>query len=257
MDLQVPDRFRKLNAFTLKMIAIITMLIDHTAAVFNHKCQHTPGFQLVTGTPTWKWLRFIVTNPYYRTLRDIGRIAFPIFCFFIVEGFVHTRSRRKYILRLFLFGLISEIPFDLALAGKPFYWKHQNVMFEMCLGVIMLLVVEYLWYRDGLPNLLRLLLEGAVIAGCLGAAYLLHLDYRWKGLFLILILYIFRHDRLLQCAAGAAAFIWYELTSIFSFPLLAFYNGHRGRPIKYFFYIFYPAHLLILYLLAGLLIRAS
>lgn len=255
MDLQVPDRFRKLNAGALKMIAIIIMLIDHTAAVFNHKCQHTPGFRLVIGTPTWKWVHYIVTNPYYRTLRNIGRIAFPIFCFFIVEGFVHTRNRGRYILRLFLFGLISEIPFDLALAGTPFYWKHQNVMFEMCLGVIMLLAVEYLWYRDGLAPLLRLLLEGAVVAGCLGAAHLMQLDYRWKGMILILVLYVFRRDRLLQCAAGAAAFIWYELTSVFAFPLLALYNGQRGRQHKYFFYIFYPAHLMILYLLARLLIR--
>ena len=101
----------KLDSFQLKWIAIITMLIDHVGAIFF------PG-NLV--------------------FRYVGRIAFPIFCFQLVEGFFHTRNIEKYMLRLGIFAIISEIPYDLAFRGNILDFEHQNVFFTLFLGILML-----------------------------------------------------------------------------------------------------------------------
>lgn len=78
-----------------------------------------------------------------RVIRKIGRPAFPVFCFFIVEGFCHTRNVKNYAVRLGIFALISEVPFDLAIFGTPFHWGHQNVFFTLFLGLLLI------WYlRD-------------------------------------------------------------------------------------------------------------
>ena len=97
-----------INSFQLKWIAVITMIIDHTGAVLF---------------------------PDDMVFRYIGRIAFPIFCFLLVEGFFHTRDVRKYMLRLGLFALISEIPYDLAFRDTVLEFEHQNVFFALLLGV--------------------------------------------------------------------------------------------------------------------------
>lgn len=100
-----------LNSFQLKCIAVITMIIDHTGAVLF---------------------------PDNMTLRYIGRIAFPIFCFLLVEGFFHTRDVRKYMLRLGMFAVISEIPYDLAFRDTVIEFEHQNVFFTLFIGVVMM-----------------------------------------------------------------------------------------------------------------------
>ena len=104
--------FGFLNSFTLKIIAIITMIIDHIGYVF-----------LPVGTA------------YYDIARAIGRISFPIFCFLIVQGFFHTRSHINYLIRLLIFALLSEIPFDLAFHKTLFYWNSQNVFITLALGL--------------------------------------------------------------------------------------------------------------------------
>ncbi len=100
-----------MNSFHLKMIAIITMLIDHTAAV-------------LIPSNTVLWL----------VMRCIGRLAFPIFVFLLVEGFYHTRDVKKYLLRMGAFALLSEIPFDLAFYGKVLEFTHQNIFLPYSLG---------------------------------------------------------------------------------------------------------------------------
>ena len=101
-----------LSGTTLKWIAVISLLIDHTAEVLiNHNAALTD--------PIWAQI--------YVLMRGIGRIAFPIYAFLLVEGFLYTRDVKKYLARMLTFAVVSEIPFDLAVFHTPFYWGYQNV----------------------------------------------------------------------------------------------------------------------------------
>ena len=207
-----------LSTFQLKWIAIITMLIDHIGAVLF---------------------------PYELGYRIIGRIAFPIFCFLIVEGFSHTRDVRRYMVRLGIFALISELPYDLAFHGEMVYAEGQNVFFTLFLGVLMM-------YMMSLCSAVPLKAMAAVSIAVL--AEVLSTDYSARGILLILIYYIFREKRAIGLPAGALwnfSYGWgmVQCRGVLATPFLAFYNGKRGPKIKYFFYVFYPAHLLVLYFL--------
>ncbi|MEZ3433868.1 MAG: conjugal transfer protein TraX [Lachnospiraceae bacterium] len=206
----------RLNSFQLKWIAIITMLIDHVGAVLF---------------------------PYEIGLRIIGRIAFPIFCFLIVEGFSHTRNVRRYMARLGIFAVLSEVPYDLAFHGKLIDTTGQNVFFTLLLGVLLMYLMEKT------PNIFIKALEIFLIF-C--TAELLETDYSGRGVLLILIYYVFRRWKEIYVCAGAAWNFLYgwgmvQNFGVFSAPFIALYNGERGPKIKYFFYVFYPAHLLILH----------
>ena len=227
------------------MIAIVTMLIDHSAKALLYNGVLRAAAPLRRGTGMYDLYRF------YRILRGVGRLAFPIFCFLLIEGFIHTRDRRKYVLRLFLFGLLSEIPFDLGLYENWHYPAHQNVMFELALGILMLWVWETIGNLEKWNHGIRLIAQGIFAAAFMAAADRLHLDYGFKGLCLILVLYILRYFREEQCTAGAVVIGIWEWPAVFAFPLIALYNGRRGRSLKYFFYAFYPAHLLLLALLSA------
>lgn len=228
-----PKPFGGISGSTLKLIAVITMLIDHTGATVIRAVMRQPA---IASDPELQKLWASI----YRISRDIGRIAFPIFCFLIVEGFLHTRSPRKYAGRLFLFALISEIPFDIALKGEWFYPYSQNVYFTLLFGLLVLMALTY--FRD------KPWLSLPVMAAGMYAAYLLKTDYSYKGVFLIIILYLLRYTRLYQCIGGAAAVTW-ELPAPIAFIPVWLYNGKRGWNMKYFFYWFYPVHLMVLYLL--------
>lgn len=183
-------------------------------------------------------------------LRGIGRVAFPLFCFLLVEGFFHTRSRKKYAFRLLLFALISEIPFDLATCGTWFDMNYQNVMFQLLADFLMLCGIESIQKKSDWGKCGRYLSAlGIAVITCLITNYVLRCDYGLSGTLLILTLYLTHRNRYLQSFSGAAAQFQSEPCSVFSFVLLPFYNGKRGRQAKYFFYWFYPVHLLILYLI--------
>lgn len=219
-----------LSGSTLKLIACITMLIDHTGAAFVWQ------LLCLSSVRSNKDLCREITS-IYTIMRQIGRLAFPIFCFLIVEGYFHTRSVQKYMKRLFLFALISEIPFDFALKPRWFYPDKQNVYFTLLIGLFVI------WQMDQARGKQVLQL---VIALCgMTAARGLMTDYSYKGVFLIVILYLMHDDRLLQCLAGAAGIAW-EKTAPPAFILCYLYNGKRGLRLKYFFYFFYPVHLTIL-----------
>ncbi len=116
-----------IDGSTLKLAAITIMLIDHTAAtVLGRILQKTDNYNGLL-------------NSIYIVMRLIGRLAFPIFCFLLVEGMIHTHNRLKYAMRLAVFAIISEIPFDLALFGKPFYLHYQNVFFTLLIGLLVLI----------------------------------------------------------------------------------------------------------------------
>ena len=131
----------------LKTIACITMLVDHIGASCIEAGILTPG--LDSGTLSRDTLS---AYPLYRldmVLRFTGRLAFPIFCFLLVEGFVHTHDVKKYVRRLFLFALISEVPFDLAFFRTPFDFSAQNVYWTLALGVLAMAGLKHYEKPDG------------------------------------------------------------------------------------------------------------
>ena len=141
----------------LKWIAVLTMVIDHVGAILF---------------PDQIWMRVI------------GRVAFPIYAYCLAEGFRYTSDYRRYLGRLALFAILSEIPFDLAFYGVPFSFAHQNVFFTLTLGLILLWVLERC--REQL-----LLCAGAFAVLCF-LAQALHMDYGAGGLLMVFAFYLAR-----------------------------------------------------------------
>ena len=228
-----PKKFSGISGSTLKIIAIILMFIDHVgAAVFERGLLASSTVR--SNTELWESLRNIDI-----VLRKIGRPSFPIFCFLLVEGFLHTKDTKKYALRLGLFALISEIPFDLAIRGQFLEFGAQNVFFTLFIGLLVMMAASYVQEKQ------KSLLQLPIFAIGLLAAYLLKTDYSYRGILLIIAIYVCRFDKYVQAAAGAVAVTW-ELPAPLAFLPILFYNGKRGISMRYFFYWFYPVHLLLL-----------
>lgn len=227
-----------ISGSTLKIIAIVTMLIDHIgAAILERGFFYSISYgQLMAGELSFIYNLDIIC-------RSIGRISFPIFCFLLVEGFLHTHNIKKYALRLFAFCAISEIPFDLAFFGGITF-QYQNVFFTLLLGLLVLIICEKLEDKNILGKV------GQIIVMMVGAliAQMLHTDYGAFGVFFIFILYFLRNYKLAQIIVGAVSIFW-EKTAPLAFIPIYFYNGKRGINLKYVFYLFYPVHMIVLYLI--------
>lgn len=226
-----------MSGFVLKMIAIITMLIDHTASIYLENS---------------KW---------YLILRLIGRLAFPIFCFLLVEGYFHTRDVYKYLRRLGIFALLSEIPFDMAFADNVTqfdFLDQQNVFFTLFIGlsVIHLMNIVEVKFKNNIiaSNLIDcvIVLIGSFIA------ILLSTDYNMYGVLMIVSFYIFRANKriltivlfLINVQSGGLV----QAVGTLSMIAIALYNGKKGPNLnRYIFYGFYPVHLLVLVLLSRIL----
>lgn len=238
---------------TLKIIAIVTMLTDHIGAslienglLHQYDPVYLEHFLTQARGMNW-WIADMV-------LRCIGRAAFPLFAFLLVEGFLHTRDLKKYIVICFLFALISEIPFNLAFGsakGEGGVWADQNIYFTLTLGLVMMAALKR--YGD------RRYKQAVIILAAAAAARLLRTDYEEMGIFIIAVFYLLRSDRyLMYLTAGALLFA--ESYSLFGSAALALipisrYSGERGGGRffkgrkKYLFYWFYPVHLIVLYLI--------
>ena len=205
----------------------------------------------------------------YEFLTVIGRITFPIFAFLTVEGFYHTHDVKKYLKRLFMFALISEIPFDLVVGGSWFYPFHQNVIWTFFIGVFMLHLARKQKKRD---IFLKAILSGLICVCALAIASITMVDYYAYGILTILVFYVFRGRKwyhYLGQFMGIYYINWELLgglvypmsigNSYFELPQQGFailalifiwlYNGEKGYNKKWFqtmCYCFYPAHLLIL-----------
>lgn len=220
------------------------MLIDHIGAGFLLPCiQNSVPF--TCSSPS----RIDGIVMLYRTCRAIGRIAFPIFCFLLVEGFFHTHDRRKYALRLGIFALISEIPFNLAFSQQWSDLSNQNVFFTLFLSVLMLMGIEtsIAFFNDRpqlwAPAKLLCFLIASV------AAFLLQTDYSYVGVLAVFLIYSFRSRPFIGTLLACFMLILSSPTEIYALcvPFLVLsYNGKRGLPLKYFFYAFYPVHLVII-----------
>lgn len=237
-------RSLQLNRKHLKIIAIIAMVVDHTA---------------------WGFVDFY--SPLGQCLHIIGRLTIPIMCFFIAEGYKKTTGLRKYIGRMVIFWLITIVPFYLFFHEE--YGFRQNIIFDLLLGLLVLTVTD----SRNLSRAKKVLLVAAIftvsmiIGGwpVLPLVYILIFYYgkdfkqqaKWfctftvsflimlSGLIYLNQLYHFSHYE----------WLWYEKAYFLGFmlalPLLKCYNGRKGDyPFgRYFFYIFYPAHFTILYLI--------
>lgn len=237
-----------LSGTTLKLMACITMLIDHIGASCLEAGLLVPLIASGTFSTDPAAVSLLQMD---RVLRYIGRLAFPIFCFLLVEGFLHTHDFKKYALRMLGFALISEWPFDWAFFSGV-YWGHQNVYFTLLLGLLAMKALDTHQTPEGMPALKGIL--GA--AACFLAAALLHCDYDVLGLALILALYMTRKDKRAQCIAGAV-FSLFEPVAPLAFGLVWFYSGERGGSSKleqWAFYWFYPAHIFVLGILTNLLL---
>ena len=222
------EKKRGINSFTLHILAMLFMLCDHLWA---------------TLFPAQEWLTCI------------GRLAFPIFAFMIAEGCYYTSNVKKYMQRLFLFAVISEIPFNLIMGSSVFYPFHQNVLWTFLLGL--LLIICLVLFMDYLLGTISMV------------------DYNAAGILTVLLFYFFRKKTWVSFVAQFAGMyylnvvmlgdLYYPVTILGhhfeipqqSFALLALipiwlYNreqGYHSKLFKYFCYAFYPAHLLILFII--------
>lgn len=229
---------KEISAAMLKTIALVSMLIDHTAAVILGSMIRAGGGEEIQNL--------------YLVLRNvIGRWAFPIYCFLLVEGVMRTRNKGKYVCRMFVFALLSEIPFDLAFYGKIWNPQNQNVFFTLLIGLLVMIGSQQLEKCGKSPMTVRVGELVMIVAAC-GLAELISCDYGMKGILAITLLYLFRKNKMEQILVGCIAFIW-EIGALLAFIPIAFYKGKKGKGLKYFFYFFYPVHLLVLYLIERML----
>lgn len=236
--------FKGISSFALHMLAMLLMLCDHLWA---------------TLLPAQEWLTCI------------GRAAFPIFAFMITEGYFHTSNVRKYILRLSLFAVISEVPFNLIYGSCVVYPFHQNVLWTFVLALLLIVLIEKAKARQKMW-LIVFTCVGAVVAGFLIGSITM-VDYYGAGVVTVLMFYFF-HGRAWWCFAGQLICMYilnvqllggyYYSIQIggYQFPLVQqglallalipiwMYNGRQGyhsKGFQYLCYAFYPVHLLLLY----------
>ncbi len=222
-----------MNSFALKMVALLTMIVDHIGYEF------TSVFNTMV-------------------MRQIGRVAMPIYCFLIAEGCRRTSNLKKYLLRLGAFALISEIPFDLIATKHMFAFGHQNVFFTLFLGAAAVFVYEEFKKRvnesvSGNKVIFNFMAAAISLSAMSIIAYLLKTDYNIYGVAAVFLCYMAENKfiRVLNVLIVFIAFyhgqIVFMIMATVACLLLLCYNGKRGPSFKYLFYAAYPVHLLIIY----------
>lgn len=216
-----------INGAQLKYIAFASMFIDH----FN-KAIITP---FLTGTGPM----VIIT-----TIFDIlGRIAFPIFAFMVVEGFFKTKSQWKYLRNLLFFAVISEIPYDMFQSAEFVNTWSQNILWGLALGLFTIMVIDKL--KDYIKKRpLWVFVSLLLVALSSLGSMLISSDYEYYAIIIIYLYYIFYDKRLLASGLGYLVIIK-EIYAILGFATVLLYNGEKGKQNKIFNYLFYPVHLLI------------
>ena len=216
-----------MSSFVLKLIAVITMFIDHI------------GYAIFGGFSSFNY---------------IGRIAFPIFAFQISEGYSHTNNLKKYFLRLFIFAIISQIPF--MLLGKIISNDFTlNIFFTLLLGLTSIYIYDKSRYKIAGIFL-------AILIALLGE--FTHCDYGFYGIAIIFLFYVFKNDIIKSSIAFMIAttvnylitmmkygfydaYLYLLLCTFIPIIFISLYNGKKGKDTKYFLYLFYPIHLLLIY----------
>lgn len=255
--------YQFLSGSALKVIAVLAMVLDHLCKIILQWLVANYWSGMVSGGQMTQE-RFQQIDEFIRfRLQSIGVLAFPLFCFLLSEGFHYTRSRKRYLLSMLAFALISELPFDVAFFGRlaklsgtfPFYFNYQNVFFTLFLGLLTLVCLEKLSSKSAAraDKIRAAVLQILCAAGFAAIAELIHCDYGMQGILYIAAFYIGRKHRIYQVLLFLLAYMGTTgnqppLCILLSCLLMLLYNGKRGKlKGKYFFYIFYPAHILVLY----------
>ena len=231
------NRFSKIRIFSgaqLKYIAFLSMLIDHVNKALMYPLLTENGF-----------LRYVSD-----VFDILGRVAFPLFMFFLVEGFFKTGNRFKYLLNLIVFGIISEIPFDLFQSAVLFQPNSNNVMFTLALALAMIWVIDELKVPKSyiIPSVLWFPVSIIIVITVCLLSMIWGLDYEYHGILIAYFFYIFRNNPILSIIGGYLS-IFKTPWALLGFGLTLTYNGKRGKQNKILNYLFYPVHLLILGLL--------
>lgn len=225
------NKIRFLDGTMLKIIAMVSMVFDHVGDMFF---------------PEMTWMRMI------------GRLAMPIFAFCITEGYIHTRNKNKYLLRMGVFALISEVPFDLAFDGK-IGLSHQNIMVSFFISIVALMLFDLIRgakiETKGRYSVWRTLLGALAVIAMAVVAFLVKADYTFFAVASVFLFYVFKDTNPFVRPIPGVAFLaltrtmgYYLTTGLSIIPLLL-YNGKKGKGLKWLFYVFYPGHLLLLYVL--------
>lgn len=241
-----------LSSAALHILAMLFMLCDHLWGTI------IPGNQWLT---------------------NIGRLAFPIFAFLIVEGYTHTKNLRRYVLRLLLFAILSEIPFNLMLSGRVFNPVHQNVLWTFLIGLWLIHINEQARKKEKVW--LTLLTAAGTLALGMLLGTLTMVDYYGAGVATVLVFYFFRGRRWWNLAGQILALyylyteviggLYFELElfsttvevvqqslALFALIPIWLYRGRQGyhaRWFRLFNYLFYPVHMLLLWLIGRYLLQ--
>lgn len=213
-----------LNSYHLKILALVTMIIDHIGAIFY---------------------------PDLIFLRIIGRVTFVLYAFMLVEGVYHTNNIHKYIKKIFIWALLSEVPFDIAFYGTPFYFGHQNIYFTLLisiLGIYSLQRIKSFFYSI------------IVVQVVIGVSYFLNFDYSWYGTTMIMSFYLLRKMCtfkfiFIETISTIATFniLGVQIFAFLGFIPILIYNGKQGKKIGSIYYSYYAIHLLIFTLIKYLI----
>lgn len=240
-----------MSSFTLKMIAMVTMLIDHL------------------GDSMLKYTSF---------MNVIGRLSFPIFAFQISEGYIHTKDLKKYFFRLFVFAIISQAPFMLFLSLFSTEIYTLNIFFTLFLGLLsihcynIICKSKFNMFKNIKLNSITkqiIAILPAIFIGIL--AEITHCDYGLFGITIIFIFYVFKNHKILMITSYVICcilkyaknlifnyhpyYLFFCLFTILSIVFIDLYNKKQGKKIKYLLYAFYPVHLLILYIVFGIILK--
>ena len=220
-------RERALSSFVLRLIALVCMCVDHAG---------------------------LALFPSAGAFRCVGRLAFPLYCFLLTQGFAHTRDIRAYARRLLLLACVSEVPFDLLIFGRVSSAMEQNVVFSLLLGLMALYAAKALAKRPlpcalAILALMLLAMVAQVSFGWLGIALCLAYGYagddkKRQALFTVLLTLLYSFTLLLS--GVARAWVTVSLCAALSVLPILLYNGRpgpRGKALTFCFYAAYPLHL--------------
>lgn len=204
----------------LKIIAMLSMVLDHIGCVI---------------------LQGNVSKEMVLLFRGIGRLSFVIFCYLIVQGFFETANFRKYAIRMCIFAVLSELPYDMAFGNEIFDFGMQNVLFTYLFGLLMLKVLSY--YE------MRVMCQFGGFVFFSVFAYLLKTDYAVLGMLLMVVFYYGRYQKKYVfwgslCVLALQGGV--QMIGAFALPICMMYDSKKEdkRRLGKFFYWFYPIHLL-------------